>query len=263
MIKRIVAWLLKKIEIRRNEGVILQILNHKPDEPDERDYTIKLEPDDGIFNQLNINPYEYVKNQGTWGSCGSHAMCTALEIMHNTRKTQLKFIELSERFHYYWVRQDEFYGTYPEDSGMTSRHMLKVSHQIGNTPEVLCEYDMLEMNKKPRMMADGFAHWWKINSYFRVYDLESVKGVIDNEFPVLVGFHVTNSFMDFDEERKISHLDRKILGGHEVVIYGYNDKTEELLCINSWGEGYKDRGCMRIPYKYFNKFAIDTWMFNI
>ena len=96
------------------------------------------------FYALPIEANKFVKNQGSWNSCASHAMCTAVEILHKIKGTNLQ-VPLSERHHYWVARQDkingvEYQGNFPENDGMYSRTMLKVAQNIGLTPEKLCPY---------------------------------------------------------------------------------------------------------------------------
>jgi len=36
--------------------------------------------------------------------------------------------------------------------------------------------------------------------------------------------------------------------GHEYVVYGYDDSSQKLLCMNSWGSGWGAGGLFAIPY---------------
>ena len=264
MLKEIIMKiLLKFIGKYREEGELVKNCNLKSDLPDDRDYVVVIEEDDKpalLASVLPIVPTDYVKSQGTWGSCASHAMCTALEISFDINNTNLN-IPLSERHHYYNARQSKYMDTFPGDSGMYARMMLQVVKDIGVSPEKLCPYISNEMNTKPGQLADGFANLWKIDGYYRVYDLGTMKTLIRKGFPILVGFMVNSSF--YRNTGPIDTENSKIYGGHEVVIYGFDDINKELLCINSCGTNYKDNGCMKVPYKYFEKFGIDMWIFNI
>jgi len=240
-------------------------LIHIPNIPDERDYVVKLdrEVNSSIANVIIYNPDDFIKNQGNLGSCASHAATTALEIMQEVNNTQFKGIPLSELYHYWWGRQEDYHNSFPEDSGMTSRDMLKVLQQKGICPEKLCPYITLLFNEQPKAFTDGFAKLWKINHYFNVYDIETAKEIIDSGYPVLVGFYVTASFLNFSPTVEINPNETRRYGGHEVVIIGYNDISQEFLCINSWGRSYKEGGLMRVPYEYYNRHGIDMWTFNI
>ena len=259
---RFITWLIETLfsKVRKPGSLNKDQIGVFRDCPDKRDYIATMEEQVylPIISTVTDNPYKYVKNQGQWNSCASHAMCTAMEIsLEGTGKE----LELSEQHHYWWARQKGYMDNFPNNAGMYARTMLQVGQNIGLTPEKLAPYISTNMNKKPNVMAEGFANsnWWKINHYFRVLDIASMRSFIANGYPVLVGFYTNPSFIKFTGDIVATGIK---YGGHEVVIYGYDDETEEMLCINSWGNSYKDNGCMRVPYEYFEKYGIDMWTFN-
>jgi hypothetical protein len=263
MIQSIKLQIIKLLSIfykERDAGKLKKQGGILPDAPDERDYMVGLElPEVPQSYTLPIDFKKYVKNQGSVGSCGSHAMCTAIEIMHDINGTNLT-IPLSERYHYYKARIEE--NTFPKDSGMTSRTMLKIAQRIGISPERLCPYVVTNINDKPDAFAEGFAHMWKIGVYFRVMNLIEMKKLIYLNYPILVGVYCNTSFLNNRGEIQVVQGE-KLYGGHEFVVYGYDDDTNKLHCINSWDTSYKNKGSMLLPYEYIEKYMIDAWTFNI
>jgi len=54
------------------------------------------------------------------------------------------------------------------------------------------------------------------------------------------------------------------IGGHCIIAVGYDQATQMLLILNSWGPnwGTKDadkNGCFWMPYAYFSTYAFDAW----
>jgi C1A family cysteine protease len=50
------------------------------------------------------------------------------------------------------------------------------------------------------------------------------------------------------------------LGGHAVLIVGYDDTKKCLIVRNSWGENWGDKGYFYLPYQFvINGFAFDFW----
>ncbi len=41
-----------------------------------------------------------------------------------------------------------------------------------------------------------------------------------------------------------------LLGGHCVLMVGFNNVTQRFICVNSWGASWGDRGFFTIPYEY-------------
>jgi len=251
--------LIKRVpgEFRYNSNGI-----HK-DEEDSRDY--KVEVKEGVelpkVYMLPIDASKYIKNQGKFGSCFSHALCTSIEIMHDILKTKYR-LPLSERFHYYYTRK-LYQKNFPAYGGMTARNGLKCAQQIGICPEKLCPYIASKMNEEPDKIAQGFAHFWKIDSYYRIASVEGVKQVLLNNNPLLLGIYMNKSFKDFKGPIEIVDGE-KTYGGHEIAVaVGYSDLMNAFCCINSWGHTYKEDGLMWLPYEYVNKYGIDIWTFNV
>lgn len=277
LLKKLFVKLILLIPRKRDEGELKIQFGVKPDPDDKRDYkseylTFAIPDELPEKFSLNINPRDYVKSQGSWNSCASHAMCTAVEIIHKLNGTKYQ-VPLSERFHYWIARQDEFQGNnyqggFPGNVGMYSRNMLKVAQRIGLTPEKLCPYIFDKMNETPGQFAFGFADLFKIKFYFRVNDqyfpendIDNAKKVLVSGRPILIGSAVTYSF--YQSSGGIAKDEIKTYGGHEYVIYGYDDEKEEFLCINSWGQNYKDGGLMRVPYNYWKRHGYDMWTVEV
>ena len=51
----------------------------------------------------------------------------------------------------------------------------------------------------------------------------------------------------------------KIIGGHAVVICGYDDNNRELIARNSWGTYWGDKGYFYIPYEYL-RYCGELWI---
>ncbi len=44
-------------------------------------------------------------------------------------------------------------------------------------------------------------------------------------------------------------------GGHALVLVGYNELGKYFIAKNSWGDGYKDDGFMKISFNYMNNYG--------
>ena len=54
------------------------------------------------------------------------------------------------------------------------------------------------------------------------------------------------------------------LGGHCILMTGYDDNTKLFSFQNSWGESVGDKGYFTIPYEYVldENLASDFWIIN-
>jgi len=270
----------KKIENRKQTYLLLfgrdmcsRLLFDKPKQHNGRYYsedksnfyvrisniTKKLLNKSNVYNLEVEGDNTYIVNGVAVHNCFSHALCTGIEMSHKLKGDNIPgYIPLSERYHYYKVRESN--NQEHLNVGMTSRDGLQLGVE-GVCPEKLCPYDNWEMAKKPDYIADGF-RLWKVDKYYRIFDLDGLKEALyEFHLPVLIGIFMNESMRMFNGP--MLDNDKGLSGGHEVLCYGYDDTTQELLCINSWGLDYKELGCFRIPYKYWERRQIDTWTITV
>jgi C1A family cysteine protease len=52
------------------------------------------------------------------------------------------------------------------------------------------------------------------------------------------------------------------LGGHALLVVGYDDATQCFTVRNSWGDSWGDKGYCYIPYKYLtnSNLSSDFWV---
>jgi C1A family cysteine protease len=106
--------------------------------------------------------------------------------------------------------------------------------------------------------------------------LASVKSHLNAGFPSMFGFSVYNSFYQAATTGKIpfpSPTGESIVGGHAVVVVGYDDTIKiknslagsvetkgALLIRNSWGNWGNMGGYLWMPYEFITKgIAQDFW----
>lgn len=49
------------------------------------------------------------------------------------------------------------------------------------------------------------------------------------------------------------------MGGHAVVVVGYDDEKEWFIIRNSWGVEVGDNGYFYLPYAVWDKIGWDGW----
>jgi C1A family cysteine protease len=96
-------------------------------------------------------------------------------------------------------------------------------------------------------------------------DMNSMKQCLHSGFPFVVAIAIYPAFesievtttgivpMPTDEEES--------LGGHAVLVCGYDDLTQQWIVRNSWGESWGENGYFYLPYKYLldSSLATDLW----
>lgn len=98
------------------------------------------------------------------------------------------------------------------------------------------------------------------------FTLETLKKVLCSNYPVLIGLRLFSSFNQKLEHKKGTIImpnlfQDKLLGGHALMMTGYNDEDQTFTARNSWGPDFGDEGYCYIPYEYITnpELAGDFW----
>jgi C1A family cysteine protease len=75
----------------------------------------------------------------------------------------------------------------------------------------------------------------------------SIKAALVKYGPLPTAFMVYADFMNY-KSGVYSYVSGKKLGGHAVLIVGYNDDEQYFIVKNSWGTGWGEGGFFRISY---------------
>lgn len=224
-------------------------LNIHPSSPDDRDYTVMALSRSLLPTSLSYEEFAEVKNQGLVGACGSFALTTGMEMMAKLKGERFP-APLSERFHYWNVRQDDYVGNYPNDWGQDGRNAFKCAAQIGVAPEKLCEYDEFLYNEEPGQFAFGFAKFWKIKRYEGVYSTAALKTALVEKKVVWLGIPVQQKFRDYKSGVLKWEKDKPSLGGHAMCVVGFDDSKQAFRLVNSWGAHWGEQGFLWLSYDY-------------
>jgi C1A family cysteine protease len=204
-----------------------------------------------------------VGDQKTIGSCTAWASTAAYR--YELDRQHLPDFEPSELAQYYWTRALE--GTTKSDAGGTIRDAVKVLATKGAAPENLWPYDITKFAKAPPSMVTKTAKTHLALEYQSVpQTLAEVKGALAAGYPVVIGISVYASFESSAVEKTgvvpmpTSH--EQMLGGHALLLVGYDDATSHFTARNSWGTGFGDKGYVYLPYAYVvsSKLASDFWI---
>jgi C1A family cysteine protease len=237
----------------------------KKDKHDPRDFiymALKSEVDmlPDYINLRSLMPDIF--NQDQLGSCTANAIVAFREYFQRVFKEE--FIDLSRNYLYWHERF--FEGTVNEDSGAYIRDGMIVLTQIGCAPEVDFPYDISKFKETPSAVAEQDAGVFKIKEYHRVTNLDSMKHALANNLPVVIGIMVYDSFESSAvAENGVVPMPNKnneqLLGGHAVLVVGYDDSKQVVIVRNSWGTGWGDQGYFTLPYDFINDpdLTHDMW----
>ena len=231
--------------------------------PDFRDLVYKPHLAEGVvLPSSNLRPLcPPVYDQLQLGSCTGNGLAGAVEF--DIDKEKLPDFIPSRLFIYFNERAEE--GTIKEDAGANIRDGIKVLAKYGVCDEKLWPYNINRFKKRPCSKCYSEALQNIIEKYEAANDLLSYRTALSNGFPIVFGFTVYESF-ESEEVAKtgivpVPSLDESAMGGHCVMAVGHNDEKQWLICRNSWGSDWGDKGYFYLPYQFFDlKLISDGWV---
>ncbi|MGH9770081.1 MAG: C1 family peptidase [Candidatus Acidiferrales bacterium] len=250
-------------------------LGRKSDAPDARDLHVPQIAHLGIGAPLPSNADVFVSlslpiyDQGELGSCTANAGVLYRRFLaQRFNKYSAPDEDLSRLFLYYQERKLPWNNDVAEDGGAAIRDLFYVLAHTGVCPEVddpyvQQDFDSSPMNDSSEDLAQ--AARFRLGAYHRIPSVEIAKSVLASGYAVALGFTVYESFEDIGAEgiMPMPKPGEQAIGGHAVVIRGYDDQKSGFLIQNSWGPGWGDRGCFWMPYAFLENAALsqfDMWM---
>ena len=232
------------------------------DKIDKRDYIYKPT---AVKTPQNVDLRAFatpVEDQGNLGSCTGQAISSAIELLN--RKNKLS-TEISRLFIYYYERV--LLGTVNYDSGAYIRDGIKVTNKWGAPLEMFWPYVINRFKVEPSPAAISDAAKRKVTRYERALNFNAVIDALTAGFPVTIGFFVYDSFMSGAVSNTgimpYPNVKREsLLGGHAVLLVGYDNRTSRFIAKNSWGTRWGDRGYFYMPYDVIKnpKMSADFWV---
>jgi C1A family cysteine protease len=234
----------------------------RPDLHDQRDYKYaSIRKVDKLPESIDLRPKcSAIEDQGNLGSCGAQAGVALLEFLD--AKPDNRYTDLSRLFLYYNTRLLE--GTVRYDSGCTIRGVMKAIAKYGVCSESKWPYVISKFKTKPSTACYTDGKKRIISGYYKLKTLGEIKASLAEGMPSLFGFTVYEEF-ESDEVARTGILempgpDEAVMGGHAVLVLGYDDKTQRLIVRNSWGANWGQKGYFTMPYGYVTLgIATDFW----
>lgn len=236
--------------------------------------TVSAENNERVSHQAFLGP---VKNQGSEGSCTGHAGTGMAEFI-GRKYLGLKDLVLSAQFAYWWNRRNDGKieveegqsapGTelkyIPIDRGAQMRSICRTLRWQGCCLEKSNPYRVGDFKRKPTLATLEEALNYKLGAFHRITEgLDEMKAVLRSGYVFVAAIQIYDSFesdyvahtgcVPVPNTRKEQHQ-----GGHAILVYGFDDKRQVLLCRNSWGSDWGDRGDFTLPYE----FAMNSYLMN-
>ena len=196
-------------------------------------------------------------DQKQLGSCTANAIAGALQYDQKEEKEPTAMP--SRLFIYYNERKIE--GTIMSDAGAAIRDGVKSVAKVGACTEKLWPYSdnttqpPLPYQEQPPAAAYADAEGRRVLSYERVaHSLSAMKACLAEKFPFVLGFTVYASFEDRSwwesGQMPVPSSSERVLGGHAVLVVGYDDSIQSFIVRNSWGPTWAKHGYFFMPYLF-------------
>jgi C1A family cysteine protease len=200
-----------------------------------------------------------VYDQEDIGSCTAQAFCAAYQFLDNN-----SFMG-SRLFLYYNERKLE--NNIPDDSGATLESGISCLTKYGLCPESEWPYDTKKFSVKPPDSCYTSALKEKLLKFKNINnDRNTMRNFLNLGIPLVVGIAIYPSFESRAvEQTGIVPMPAKngvMLGGHAVLVVGFNHKKGQWIVRNSWGTNWGDKGYFYLPYNYLlnRRLCTDIWV---
>jgi C1A family cysteine protease len=239
-----------------------------PDLPDQRDFTYAApQAPKALPKSVDLRAQcPAVYDQGQLGSCTANSIGGAIEF--ELMKQKAPVFMPSRLFIYYNERVIE--NTVSSDNGAQIRDGIKTVNQQGVCPETAWPYNISEFAQKPHASCyqQGLQH--KVTSYQRVNrSVAQMEGCLADGYPFVIGFTVYDSFESAQVAKtgilQMPAKSEKVVGGHAVLVVGYNDTQKTFIIRNSWGDGWGQKGYFTMPFDYLMNpnLSDDFWTIRL
>lgn len=232
---------------------------------DRRDHRVKLlNYKASVPKSINLRAnLPYVFDQGSIGSCTANSAGSMYSWVAVSQGSGL-FIP-SRLFLYYNTRALQ--GTVSYDSGASLRATMQSLWSYGVCTETMWPYEYAKLFEKPSAPCYNEGAERQSLSYAAVsISLVAMKNVLRTR-PFVLGILVYSSFFDptVSKTGRVpvpNTRQETMLGGHAILVLGYDDRKNSFLCRNSWGTSWGLRGDFYLPYAYATnrKLAFDAWV---
>lgn len=254
---------------QRPRGTRLHRYTWRPDLPDHRD---KWHPVRPIKLWALATPAQVdwraqlppVYDQGQLGSCTANAV--AAVVAYDEHRQHLpNAMDVPSRLFIYW-NERHLEGTEDRDSGASIRDSIKAVHHWGYCRETTWPYNVAAFQTQPPAEAYTEAQHHKAVEYRRVPGhLNTLLELLAEGQLIVLGISVYESLESPEVARTgdvpLPSKSESLLGGHAIVLVGYDTARMRFIWRNSWGPQWGQQGYGTLPFDYVtNKdLATDMW----
>ena len=210
---------------------------------DVRDYRIACTSKATFPTEFELDMPE-VKDQGNVSSCVAHAVSTVIEYFSRAQEDNYSPMSVG---YIYGNRSDMFH----KEEGMVTRSAIRVACKYGDIPEALFPYneEVPTIIDKFEAVKDEFFQRGaenRLSTYFQCVTEAEVKTALMKKAPIVIAMNWYGDMEVIDGVMYTEENEKDIVGGHCMVLYGWNETGWKIQ--NSWGTEWGNEGRFVLPY---------------
>ncbi len=208
-----------------------------------------------------------IYDQGQLGSCTANGLgaCFEYDQMNKLSLSNAKPFMPSRLFIYYNERAME--GTINSDDGAAIEDGVKALKIKGVCPEIQWPYNVNKFTDCPPSSCYAVAYHNRLTSFKEIQqNATQIKTALAQGYPIVFGIEIYESFESSAVAKTglvpMPAIHEQCLGGHCVVICGYDDVKQLYTVRNSWSASWGDSGHFYLPYQYVldTKLSSSFWV---
>jgi C1A family cysteine protease len=176
-----------------------------------------------------------IKNQGQCGSCWAFAMIACVEIVNDGGS-----LDLSEQY---------LVSCCTSSSGCNGGYIASVADWVKSKGGVFTEsvYPYTSGSGQTGTCLSKTGTKYNIGGHSACGNDSQIKNALNSGKPVNTGMKVYRDFQSY-KSGIYKYTTGEYLGGHAVVIVGYDDNNQCWIIKNSWGKSWGEQGYFRMAY---------------
>lgn len=212
------------------------------------------------------NEMSPVKDQKFLGSCVAFSVAAVKEWQEQKEQQEEvfagkdykrleKYYDLSESWIYWTCKKID---GIPDEEGTFLRSAMKVLNKVGVPCEKAWPYND-KVRGNPASWASLIARWSLTESYYRLENIDDIKGALVNG-PCVIGIGCFEEIMNVGSDGIVPYPAQPeyCLGGHAVCLVSYDNDKQLVKFKNSWGD-WGNNGYGYLSYNYIRDFMWDAW----
>ena len=208
-----------------------------------------------------------VVDQGPWGSCTAYSLRYAYLLSLVNKNVAL--VEPSTSYLYDQARLHEGNSSL-NDTGATNTDIAWVVQNLGIPPLSSFPYTAYNLFHTPVNVQGLVKHTMSNLSFSKnvTTNVANIKNILSQGKGVIIAIYVYKSLMTTSVYvsgiiPQPASNDRPI-GGHSIMLSGWDDTTQRFSFRNSWGTYTGNFGVFTIPYNYAANpsYSGDAWYFT-